>query len=130
MSEKCQTGTSRRTRDFPIAPFSAKWHRSRIVIGVGNQMAEQQIRFDDGASYEQMMGIWSRSAGEIFLDWLAPPLGMRWIDIGCGKRRSKGSIHPKSSSRLHAPDLRRAWQSFTKAMPWPCLSPTAASMRL
>ena len=47
-------------------------------------MAEQQIRFDDGASYEQMMGIWSRSAGEIFLDWLAPPSGLRWIDIGCG----------------------------------------------
>jgi SAM-dependent methyltransferase len=47
-------------------------------------MAEQQIHFDDGASYEQMMGIWSRFAGEIFLDWLALPLGLRWIDIGCG----------------------------------------------
>ena len=52
--------------------------------GMGNQMAEQQIRFDDGAAYEQMMGIWSRFAGEIFLDWLAPPQGLRWIDIGCG----------------------------------------------
>jgi ubiquinone/menaquinone biosynthesis C-methylase UbiE len=47
-------------------------------------MAEQTIRFEDGAGYEQMMGIWSRFAGEIFLDWLAPPLGLRWIDIGCG----------------------------------------------
>jgi ubiquinone/menaquinone biosynthesis C-methylase UbiE len=47
-------------------------------------MAEQQIRFDDGAAYEQMMGIWSRFAGEIFLDWLAPPSGLRWIDVGCG----------------------------------------------
>lgn len=47
-------------------------------------MAEQEIRFDDGAAYEQMMGIWSRSAGEIFLDWLAPLPGLRWIDIGCG----------------------------------------------
>jgi SAM-dependent methyltransferase len=47
-------------------------------------MNEQKIRFDDGASYEQIMGIWSRSAGEIFLDWLAPCSGMRWIDIGCG----------------------------------------------
>jgi len=47
-------------------------------------MAEQQIRFDDGASYEQMMGIWSRFAGEIFLDWLALPPGLRWIDVGCG----------------------------------------------
>jgi ubiquinone/menaquinone biosynthesis C-methylase UbiE len=47
-------------------------------------MAEQQIRFDDGAAYERMMGIWSRLAGEIFLDWLAPASGLRWIDIGCG----------------------------------------------
>jgi SAM-dependent methyltransferase len=47
-------------------------------------MAEQQIRFDDGASYERMMGVWSRLAGNIFIDWLAPRSGLRWIDIGCG----------------------------------------------
>lgn len=47
-------------------------------------MAEQTIRFDDGAAYEQMMGIWSRYAGAIFLDWLAPAAGARWIDVGCG----------------------------------------------
>jgi ubiquinone/menaquinone biosynthesis C-methylase UbiE len=47
-------------------------------------MVEQTIRFDDGAAYEQMMGIWSRSAGEVFLDWLAPSSGLRWIDVGCG----------------------------------------------
>src|SRR5438128_1235199 len=47
-------------------------------------MAEQQIRFDDGAAYERMMGTWSRLAGDIFLDWLAPRPGLRWIDIGCG----------------------------------------------
>jgi SAM-dependent methyltransferase len=47
-------------------------------------MAEPQIRFDDGAGYERMMGTWSRYAGEIFLDWLKPPAGLRWIDIGCG----------------------------------------------
>jgi hypothetical protein len=33
-------------------------------------MVEQKIRFDDGAAYEQTMAIWSRSAGEVFLDWL------------------------------------------------------------
>jgi ubiquinone/menaquinone biosynthesis C-methylase UbiE len=47
-------------------------------------MAEPQIRFDDGAAYERMMGVWSRSAGEIFLDWLAPRTGGKWIDVGCG----------------------------------------------
>jgi ubiquinone/menaquinone biosynthesis C-methylase UbiE len=43
-----------------------------------------ELKIYDGASYEQSMGIWSRLAGEIFLDWLAPPMGWRWIDIGCG----------------------------------------------
>src|SRR5215831_4296489 len=31
-----------------------------------------------------MMGTWSRLAGDVFLDWLAPPAGLRWIDVGCG----------------------------------------------
>jgi SAM-dependent methyltransferase len=42
------------------------------------------IRFDDGAAYERMMGRWSRLAGGAFLDWLAPPPGLRWLDVGCG----------------------------------------------
>jgi SAM-dependent methyltransferase len=42
------------------------------------------IRFDDGAGYELTMGTWSRLAGEVFLDWLVPASGLRWIDIGCG----------------------------------------------
>jgi ubiquinone/menaquinone biosynthesis C-methylase UbiE len=47
-------------------------------------MAEGQFRFDDGAAYERMMGVWSRLAGEVFLDWLAPMPGLRWVDVGCG----------------------------------------------
>ena len=47
-------------------------------------MAEPQIRYDDGAAYERMMGTWSRLAGNVFLDWLAPQSGLRWIDVGCG----------------------------------------------
>ena len=47
-------------------------------------MAQEPIRFDDGAAYERGMGSWSRLAGQIFLDWLAPSPGLRWIDVGCG----------------------------------------------
>jgi ubiquinone/menaquinone biosynthesis C-methylase UbiE len=47
-------------------------------------MTENQIRFDDGAGYERMMGVWSRLAGDVFLDWVAPPSGLRWVDVGCG----------------------------------------------
>ena len=47
-------------------------------------MADHQIRFNDGAGYERMMGLWSRPVGEVFLDWLAPASGLAWADIGCG----------------------------------------------
>ena len=43
-----------------------------------------ELRFDDGAAYEQVMGVWSRSVGEVFLDWLRPPQRLSWIDVGCG----------------------------------------------
>ena len=60
------------------------WTISRPARVESRNMAEPNIRFDDGAEYERMMGTWSRLAGEVFLDWLAPPAGLRWIDIGCG----------------------------------------------
>lgn len=47
-------------------------------------MSEQPIRFDDGASYERMMGAWSRAVGDVFLDWLSPQPGRNWVDVGCG----------------------------------------------
>ena len=47
-------------------------------------MSEQQIRFQDGAAYERMMGVWSRLVGEQFLDWVNLPAGLRCVDVGCG----------------------------------------------
>jgi SAM-dependent methyltransferase len=47
-------------------------------------MQDHQIRFVDGSGYERFMGVWSQRVGEIFLDWLAPPPGRRWLDVGCG----------------------------------------------
>ncbi|MGH7474976.1 MAG: class I SAM-dependent methyltransferase [Longimicrobiales bacterium] len=38
----------------------------------------------DGDAYEAFMGRWSRAAGERFVRWLAPPAGLRWLDVGCG----------------------------------------------
>ena len=68
------------------------------------------IRFDDGADYERTMGTWSRLVGEVFLDWLALPQGLRWItsvaataplpscwSIAALRSRSTGSIRPKGN---------------------------------
>jgi len=47
-------------------------------------MAERAFKFDDSAAYERAMGRWSRAVAPIFLQWLAPPAGARWLDVGCG----------------------------------------------
>lgn len=40
--------------------------------------------FSDGEAYENMMGRWSRVAGQTFLEWVSPASGLRWVDVGCG----------------------------------------------
>ncbi|RYH10006.1 class I SAM-dependent methyltransferase [Tropicimonas sp. IMCC6043] len=41
-------------------------------------------KFFDGGGYEKMMGRWSQAAGQLFLDFLEPPRGLHWLDVGCG----------------------------------------------
>lgn len=47
-------------------------------------MSETTSFFSDGGAYERFMGRWSRAAGGAFLDWLALPPGLHWLDVGCG----------------------------------------------
>jgi SAM-dependent methyltransferase len=37
-----------------------------------------------GDSYDAYMGRWSRPIAARFLDWLAIPGGLEWLDLGCG----------------------------------------------
>jgi SAM-dependent methyltransferase len=75
-----------------LRPFAFLYQQSLRVAGhlvsifqaKESLMAEHKIRFDDGAAYERTMGAWSTLAGEIFLDWIAPRPGLRWVDVGCG----------------------------------------------
>lgn len=47
-------------------------------------ITDTAVSFDDSAAYERFVGSWGRAAGAMFLDWLAPPSGACWLDIGCG----------------------------------------------
>jgi ubiquinone/menaquinone biosynthesis C-methylase UbiE len=81
-------------------------------------MGEIQIRYDDGIAYERMMGTWSRAAGELFLDWLAPSRGLRWIDVGCGTGAFTGLLIERCApAEVEGVDLSEAQLSFARARP-------------
>jgi ubiquinone/menaquinone biosynthesis C-methylase UbiE len=81
-------------------------------------MAEHQIRFDDGAAYERYMGNWSRRAGEVFLDWLAPRPGLRWIDIGCGNGAfTELLVERCAPTEVQGIDPSEAQLAFARARP-------------
>jgi len=37
-----------------------------------------------GDAYEAYMGRWSRLLAHAFLEWLRPPAGAHWLEVGCG----------------------------------------------
>ena len=62
-------------------------------------MTGSEIRFSDGAGYEHLMGQWSRDTGDIFLDWLQPPSGLAWLDVGCGTGAFSGLVVERCAPR-------------------------------
>jgi ubiquinone/menaquinone biosynthesis C-methylase UbiE len=81
-------------------------------------MVEHQIRFDDGAAYERYMGSWSRLAGEMFLNWLAPLPGLRWIDIGCGNGAfTELLVDQRAPAEVQGIDPSEAQLAFARARP-------------
>jgi len=81
-------------------------------------MADDKIRFEDGAGYERMMGVWSRLAGEVFLDWLAPPPGLRWVDVGCGNGAFTELLVDRCApTQVQGVDPSEAQLAFARARP-------------
>jgi ubiquinone/menaquinone biosynthesis C-methylase UbiE len=81
-------------------------------------MPDHQIRFEDGANYERTTGTWSRLAGNVFLDWLSPRPGLRWIDVGCGNGAFTELICNRCEpSELHGIDPSEAQLAFARTRP-------------
>jgi SAM-dependent methyltransferase len=49
-------------------------------------------RWQSGEPYERYVGRWSRLVAREFVDWLDVPIGVRWLDIGCGTGALTGVI--------------------------------------
>ena len=61
-------------------------------------MSAPEIKFEDGAAYDRMMGVWTQFVGSHFLKWLDPADGLRWLDVGCGTGAFTQQIIDSSSS--------------------------------
>jgi SAM-dependent methyltransferase len=92
---------------------TAKDYRSQELA-----MVDWQDPFNDGASYEQMMGGWSRLVGPVFLDWVAPQPGLRWIDVGCGSGAFTDLLVQRCApSEVKGVDPSDAQLAFARARP-------------
>lgn len=60
------------------------WYGHHMGKSGKTTMTQPAIRFDDGEAYERLMGVWSQSVGDVFLDWLPAGDSQRWLDVGCG----------------------------------------------
>jgi ubiquinone/menaquinone biosynthesis C-methylase UbiE len=81
-------------------------------------MAAGEIVFNDGAAYERYMGVWSRTAGEAFLAWLAPAPGLRWLDVGCGNGAFTEMIMERCApTSLHGIDPSGPQLEYARARP-------------
>ena len=103
-------------------------------------MSAPVIKFEDGAAYDRMMGVWTQFVGAQFLEWLQPAAGQRWLDVGCGtgaftqqiidtaKPVAVDGIDP-SPNRLNSPATAPVprWLVSGPAMPWRCPMKTMPS---
>jgi ubiquinone/menaquinone biosynthesis C-methylase UbiE len=81
-------------------------------------VAEAQIRFDDGESYERYMGDWSQRVGKTFLDRLAAPSGLKWIDVGCGNGAfTELLVERCAPTEVHGIDPSEAQLAFARKRP-------------
>lgn len=81
-------------------------------------MSTGEIKFNDGAGYERYMGLWSQRAGDAFLDWLQPPAGLRWLDVGCGNGAFTETIARRCApASIHGIDPSEGQLAFARSRP-------------
>jgi ubiquinone/menaquinone biosynthesis C-methylase UbiE len=60
--------------------------------------------------YEYFMGRWSRIVAGSFINWLSPPPGLKWLDVGCGSGAlSEAVINNHKPAEITAIDQSEAF---------------------
>ena len=74
-------------------------------------------RWASGAAYEGYIGRWSRLVAPEFVDWLAQPAGLRWLDVGCGTGILTRTILERGTPHPWLASIRRSRSSTMPGRP-------------
>ena len=81
-------------------------------------MNDLKVQFDNGSNYEKLMGTWSELIGGLFLDWLALPQKLEWLDDGCGNGDLTEMIIKRCApERISGIDLSIELLNYARARP-------------
>lgn len=90
--------------------------------------------WESGDPYERFMGRWSRQIGDRFVYWLSAPLGLKWIDVGCGTGALSEAILTRQQPQKmiaidHSEDFVRSAQQRL-GMDAQCMKALASPMQM
>ena len=73
-------------------------------------------KWTSGAAYDQWMGRWSQLLAHEFLNWLAPSLNLRWLDVCCGSGvLTEAIVRQSTPSRVTGIDASSHQIEFARA---------------
>jgi SAM-dependent methyltransferase len=64
---------------------------------VGDHVDMAHEQWSAAEQYEPFMGRWSRLLAGVALEWLDPPAGLRWLDVGCGTGAVSAAVLAKAA---------------------------------
>jgi SAM-dependent methyltransferase len=70
-----------------------------MILKRETAMTDREENWSAGDAYEPYVGRWSRPVAAEFLNWLAVPADMRWLDIGCGTGALSETILNRAAPR-------------------------------
>jgi|RhiMethySRZTD1v2_1073278.scaffolds.fasta_scaffold39863_4 ubiquinone/menaquinone biosynthesis C-methylase UbiE len=77
---------------------------------------DDTLKFTGSEGYERLVGRWSTVVGDVFLDWLAAPSGMRWLDVGCGTGAFTEAIAARCApAEVHGIDPSEAQIAYARS---------------
>jgi SAM-dependent methyltransferase len=73
---------------------------ARPILYLCTTMADEPTIWEAADAYERYIGRWSEQVARAFVEWLALPDDLRWLDVGCGTGALSRAIADAAAPRI------------------------------